>query len=312
MLGSTATKIFEASSHGATPMLFEAWIGALCYALELYFDFSGYTDMAIGISYIFNVKLPLNFNSPYKATNIIDFWRRWHMTLSAFLRDYLYIPLGGNRLGYFRRYLNLMITMLLGGLWHGAGWTFVIWGGLHGVYLVINHAFQGFRARVGWKEGRFGLFGRMVSTGITFISVVIAWVFFRSSDFSTAGRMLQGMAGLNGISLWDSPGHPFPVFDAFLNSHGIVFIGFTPITLFTAPTLRALAAGLIIVFAFPNTQEWMALSTKSRQAYKTNGYFIPRWQPKSAWVWPVIGSIMAISMLILMSGSPSEFLYFQF
>jgi D-alanyl-lipoteichoic acid acyltransferase DltB (MBOAT superfamily) len=124
--------------------LFEAWGGALAYTFQLYFDFSGYSDMAIGLSRLFGIRLPLNFDSPYKATNIIDFWRRWHMTLSRFLRDYLYLPLGGNRKGKVRRYANLMVTMLLGGLWHGAGWTFVIWGGLHGFYLIVNHAWHAF------------------------------------------------------------------------------------------------------------------------------------------------------------------------
>jgi len=120
----------------------DRWGATLAYALELYFDFSGYSDMAIGLSLMFNAKLPANFNSPYKAVNIIDFWRRWHMTLSRFLRDYLYFPLGGNRKGPARRYINLLTTMLHGGLWHGAGWTFVVWGGLHGIYLVVNHAVE--------------------------------------------------------------------------------------------------------------------------------------------------------------------------
>ena len=124
-----ASALFNSASDGHAPMLVEAWTGALSYALQLYFDFSGYSDMAIGMSLMLNVRLPANFDSPYKATSIIDFWRRWHMTLSAFLRDYLYIPLGGNRKGKVRRYLNLMFTMLLGGLWHGAGWTYVVWGG---------------------------------------------------------------------------------------------------------------------------------------------------------------------------------------
>ena len=127
-----------------TPSFDQAWIGALAYTFQLYFDFSGYSDMAIGISLMFGIFLPLNFNSPYKARNIIDFWRRWHMTLSQFLRDYLYIPLGGNRHGPTLRYVNLMVTMVLGGLWHGAAWTFVAWGALHGVYLCINHAWANY------------------------------------------------------------------------------------------------------------------------------------------------------------------------
>jgi alginate O-acetyltransferase complex protein AlgI len=130
--GLFANPVFDAAAQGVQPHLIAAWVGALAYTLQLYFDFSGYSDMAIGLSRMFNVKLPLNFDSPYKATNIIDFWRRWHMTLSAFLRDYLYFSLGGNRKGRMRRHLNLIATMLLGGLWHGAGWNFVVWGGLHG------------------------------------------------------------------------------------------------------------------------------------------------------------------------------------
>ncbi|HWW71706.1 MAG TPA: MBOAT family O-acyltransferase, partial [Duganella sp.] len=130
---------------GAEPQLIEAWIGALAYTMQLYFDFSGYSDMAIGLSRLFGVKLPLNFNSPYQAANIGEFWRRWHMTLSRFLRDYLYVPLGGNRSGQPARYRNLMLTMILGGLWHGAGWTFVAWGGLHGLYLVLHHAWLALR-----------------------------------------------------------------------------------------------------------------------------------------------------------------------
>ncbi len=130
-----------------------AWLGVIAYTLQIYFDFSGYSDMAVGLSLLFGVRLPYNFNSPYQAWNITEFWRRWHMTLSRFLRDYLYVPLGGNRLGRTRRYVNLMVTMLLGGLWHGASWTFVVWGGLHGAYLVVNHAWQWLKEKSGWGGG---------------------------------------------------------------------------------------------------------------------------------------------------------------
>ena len=141
-VASFASPVFKAASEGASVTFLEAWVGALAYTFQLYFDFSGYSDMAIGLSLLFGVKLPLNFDSPYKAANIIDFWRRWHMTLSRFLRDYLYFPLGGNRKGPARRHLNLLITMVLGGLWHGAGLTFVMWGALHGFYLIVNHAWR--------------------------------------------------------------------------------------------------------------------------------------------------------------------------
>ena len=147
-IAAYANSVFDGAAATA-PTFFPAWIGALAYTFQLYFDFSGYTDMAIGLALIFGITLPLNFDSPYKAVNIIDFWRRWHMTLARFLRVYLYVPLGGNRKGQPRRYVNLMVTMLLGGLWHGASWTFVFWGGLHGAYLAINHAWHALRRRMG-------------------------------------------------------------------------------------------------------------------------------------------------------------------
>src|ERR1700738_4595310 len=144
------------------PTFDQAWIGALAYTFQLYFDFSGYSDMAIGISLMFGIFLPVNFNSPYKAASIVEFWRRWHMTLSQFLRDYLYIPLGGNRRGLALRYVNLMITMLLGGLWHGAAWTFVIWGALHGAYLCVNHAWNRFGPAVAPRYRRGGHHARLI------------------------------------------------------------------------------------------------------------------------------------------------------
>lgn len=185
-----------------SPNAFEAWGGALAYAMQIYFDFSGYSDMAIGLSRMFGIRLPANFASPYKAQSIIVFWQTWHMTLSRFLRDYLYVPLGGNRHGDFRRHANLLITMLLGGLWHGAQWTFVFWGGLHGVFLMLNHL---------WRRMRWGgntpvatpLLHRVFGQGLTFVVVVIAWVFFRATSWDAAIGMVQGMAGLNGLGALD-------------------------------------------------------------------------------------------------------------
>jgi D-alanyl-lipoteichoic acid acyltransferase DltB (MBOAT superfamily) len=181
----------------ATPTFDQAWIGVLAYTFQLYFDFSGYSDMAIGMSLMFGIFLPLNFNSPYKATSIIDFWRRWHMTLSQFLRDYLYIPLGGNRRGRVLRYVNLMITMLLGGLWHGAAWTFVVWGALHGVYLCINHAWSHFGPK---PPPRFAGLADIAGLILTFSAVVIAWVFFRATDMPTALSVLSKMADPSNIA----------------------------------------------------------------------------------------------------------------
>ena len=182
------------------PQLIGAWSGVLAYTLQIYFDFSGYSDMAVGLSLMFGVQLPLNFDSPYQARNIIDFWRRWHMTLSRFLRDYLYFPLGGNRHGAVRRYLNLMTTMVLGGLWHGAGWTFVIWGGLHGAFLVINHAWRAVRG-VETAADSPRLVATLASRTLTFLAVAVAWVFFRAKTVQEAVGVLKGLVLLNGLVL---------------------------------------------------------------------------------------------------------------
>jgi D-alanyl-lipoteichoic acid acyltransferase DltB (MBOAT superfamily) len=171
--------------------LIEAWATSLSYTFQLYFDFSGYADMAIGVALLFNIKLPINFNSPYKALDIQDFWRRWHMTLSRFLRDYIYIPLGGNRYGSFRTYNNLMITFILGGIWHGAGWTFIFWGFLHGLALVVHRL---------WKS--FGMnMPRVLAWFITFNFINIAWVFFRAREWEDAVKVLSGMVGWNKMTI---------------------------------------------------------------------------------------------------------------
>jgi D-alanyl-lipoteichoic acid acyltransferase DltB (MBOAT superfamily) len=193
-----ANQLFEQAASGtvATEL---AWRGVLAYTLQIYFDFSGYSDMAVGLSRLFNIRLPYNFDSPYKALSIIDFWRRWHMTLSAFLRDYLYIALGGNRKGKIRRYGNLLATMLLGGLWHGASWTFVAWGGLHGIYLIINHGWRWLRSQLGWSAENLNplTLGAMhlAASLLTLLCVIVAWVFFRAGSFYAATRVLTSMAG---------------------------------------------------------------------------------------------------------------------
>lgn len=188
-----ADAVFNAAESGLIPNFNEAWIGALAYTFQLYFDFSGYSDMAIGLSWMFNVRLPFNFNSPYQAVNIADFWRRWHMSLSSFLRDYLYIPLGGNRKGIIRQNFNLLVTMLLGGLWHGASWSFVFWGCLHGSFLIMNHGFQAIVNKHVKGTNTNYLFA-ILGWLLTFLLVVVAWVFFRATSFSGAIRILESMA----------------------------------------------------------------------------------------------------------------------
>ncbi|MCX7099405.1 MAG: MBOAT family protein, partial [Methylococcales bacterium] len=286
-----ASPVFNFVASGGQAMLFEAWVGALAYTLQLYFDFSAYSDMAIGLSLMFNVRLPMNFNSPYKATSIIEFWRCWHMTLSRFLRDYLYIPLGGSHNGTGQRYLNLMITMLLGGLWHGAGWTFIIWGGLHGVYLIINHSWRKLKEVSGWGDG--GTCARIAAGALTFIAVVVGWVFFRADCFGSAITLLKGMVGLNGLSLpsWfaNYPNY-IPFYDA------IIFIQVLPSTKLS-PDLAMLIIlfGLMMVWWGRNV-EFIANSIMERH--------------RRIYVAFILGGIFGVSLIFMRR--VSEFLYFQF
>jgi len=300
-----ANTVFSAASEGSALTFIEAWGGALAYTFQLYFDFSGYTDMALGISCLFGVRLPINFNSPYQAVNIIDFWRRWHMTLSRFLRDYLYFPLGGNRKGAFRRYNNLLATMLLGGLWHGAGWTFVLWGGLHGVYLVINHAWHGVRASLGFPAGRSSLIGRYTGMTITFLAVVVAWVCFRAPDFHTAQSMVGSMVGLNGVVL---PGRSLfsPELAGAIESFGIHF-GPAPLFYGLESIWGWIAALWAVAWFAPNSQQILAAHHPVLEEVEYKGWL--RWQPNKAWL---IIVVMVLLYSITEMEKVSEFLYFQF
>lgn len=257
--------------------MIEAWATSLSYTFQLYFDFSGYTDMAIGIALLFNIKLPINFNSPYKATSIQDFWRRWHITLSRFLRDYLYIPLGGNRKGEGRTYFNLFATFLLGGIWHGAGWTFVFWGALHGLALVINRAWQ----KLGYRMHT------LLAWFITFNFINIAWVFFRAKDFDDAHKVLHGMF-LGPLVL--------PTFLApklgFLASAPIVEFGQWSQVFYSEPLMLAwILAGFVIVLSFKNSMEM-------REKFQPNLYYL------------FLTVLFFLSIFILYR--KSEFIYFNF
>lgn len=314
--GDYAEPVFAAAGLGVQPDIIEAWTGALAYTLQLYFDFSGYSDMAIGISMLFGVRLPINFNSPYKASNIIDFWRRWHMTLSQFLRDYLYIPLGGNRNGKIMRHVNLMITMLLGGLWHGANWTFVVWGGLHGIYLVVNHVWQSVVAGRVPTQGIPARTYKLVATLLTFLCVVVAWIFFRAESFASAMLLLKGCFGYGGISLpsklgtfADSLGYlenfrtsGVTFGGVFLNIPGLGSVGGI------VPFARLLVLGLLIVWFVPNSQQ---IFNYVEQTGKKVRLFTGKisWQPR-----PIVGLIMGCVFCLAISqlDKVSTFLYYQF
>ena len=282
----------------AEPQLIEAWIGALAYSMQLYFDFSGYSDMAIGLSRLFGVKLPLNFNSPYQAANMGEFWRRWHMTLSRFLRDYLYVPLGGNRSGHMARYRNLMLTMVLGGLWHGAGWTFVAWGAVHGLYLVSHHAWLALR---GQQPSRWW------GHGLTFTAVMLAWVIFRAPDLATAGDILLAMAGGNGVALphgmagYAQPWLALGIEPTFTGIRWIDFGG---------PAVPTLMLALALAFWAPNTQQIFHHYAPGIDKIITRaGKRQWTWSPSRAW--SLAFSLVFLGCLFNMN-RVSEFLYFQF
>lgn len=279
-LAPFANGIFGGVQQGGLPTAYEAWAGALAYTLQIYFDFSGYTDMAVGIALLFNIRLPFNFDSPYRATSMIDFWRRWHMTLSRFLRDYLYISLGGSRHGSARRYLNLMLTMVLGGLWHGAGWTFVAWGTLHGIYLALNHWWRAVFPGL----PRTGLGARLLavpSGALTFVAVVIAWVLFRSADLGHALVMLKAMFGIAArpVSL-----------QAVLHGNLLMLVPMSG---------RDLMKLLVLALA------WVWLLPNSMRLKFVDGNF---------WLMLVQAAVTAGAMIVAIDrfGSYSPFLYFQF
>lgn len=310
-LAEHADAVFAAadglSNPGAAPLgLLAAWSGVLAYALQLYFDFSGYSDMACGLSCLFGVRLPVNFNSPYKASSLIDFWRRWHISLSLFLRQYLYIPLGGNRRGAVRRWANLMTTMLLGGLWHGANWTFVLWGGLHGMGLLINHAWQqGCRA---WLPARWlsGFrWARWVGWGLTFVFVVLAWVPFRAPNLDVALNLyaalftpeaLQQASG--GLQAWLSPAQFWTRWWAGAP------VGLAQVQ--AGASLPVLLLGMAVVLFLPNTHEVMGRRS-AQGAVRARGLL--SWKPGTAWA---LFTAVLLSLCLLNLHRVSPFLYFQF
>ena len=273
-----ASSLFAMAERGDTPGLVAAWLGATAYALQIFFDFSGYSDMALGLARCLGFRLPVNFNGPYKSASVVEFWRRWHITLSHFLRDHLYIPLGGNRHGETRRSINLMATMLLGGLWHGAAWTFVIWGGLHGLGLTVNHYWAKWGPK-GWFDGHH----RIIAIGLTFAFTTIAWVFFRAESWTGAGRILAGMFGMSGLGLEGVSGEL------------VIWVAF----------------GLGLVWSLPDTPELFAdvldeQTLKDAQIKPKPG---PRWRFTH---WAAIGAAVLLFLSVLNAWKTSEFIYYTF
>jgi D-alanyl-lipoteichoic acid acyltransferase DltB (MBOAT superfamily) len=273
-----AGSVNEGFANPLTLDFWGAWSVSVGYSMQLYFDFSGYSDMALGLALMFGVLLPKNFNSPYKALSVQDFWRRWHMTLSRFLRDYIYIPLGGSRKGYKVEYGALLITFLIGGIWHGAGLTFIIWGLLHGIVLVLERLLKAKQAKsITWMR-RLGT--------LTFVN--FSWIFFRSPDVETAFQIIRRMV---------TPGHQSEEIEKRIvnelawwpsGAEGL------PIDLWARlPLLILLAALLVIVVYAPNSIEIME-------------------RTKSPFVYYLVISVAAFGLLWGLSSGQQIFLYFNF
>jgi alginate O-acetyltransferase complex protein AlgI len=298
--------LFETAANGGPISTMDAWIATVGFSLQIYFDFSGYSDMAIGCARLFGIRLPENFRSPYKSASIIDFWRRWHMTLSRFLRDYLYFSLGGNRHGSARRYLNLVLTMLLGGLWHGAAWTFVIWGGLHGIYLCVNHAWRAACGKLGLEAFRTSPLLTPVYVLITSLAAALAFVVFRASDLQSTLAILKP-----GFTLWSFA--PTATLEQAISGSfiaqclaalGLESGGYLPVYAF-------LGICLFVCWCLPNTQQYMRRYDPVlwQGTPDTTGPIVFHWQP--GWgTAAVAATLFGISLLSM--SNVAEFIYFQF
>lgn len=302
---------FSAAAQGQAVGLLDAWCGALAYTLQLYFDFSGYSDMAIGMSRLVGIRLPLNFHSPYKALNIIDFWQRWHMTLSRFLRDYIYfplmfsriskrwlnVPLAGNPKWPANHYVCIVLTMTIAGMWHGAGWTFILFGLLHGLLLSINHAWHGLRSFLGHGAGRPTVLGGLAARTLTFCCVVVSLVIFRAEGLDALTLLLQGLAGLG-------PGGGGLYRGGFASGgEGMLALGW-------------IVCLLALVWLPPNTQQIMADADPAlgmpREKLSGRLYALVRWKPGLAWGVATMGVALLGILSVIVSSSNPEFLYFQF
>ena len=294
-----ADAVFNAAEKALPLSGGEAWLGSLCYTFQLYFDFSGYTDMAIGLGLMLGLRLPENFDSPYKSTGIVDFWRRWHITLGSWLRDFLYIPLGGNRLGKLRKYRNLFLTMLVGGAWHGAGWTFIVWGALHGAMLSINHFFRAQIRNTRLETVLAALPLRMFFIACTFFCINLCWVVFRAASMEGAWRMYQAMF----VGPFNAEGTAMAVSVEGLSALAALGASCLPNGYVQGwQPFALLLTSCVTVWILPNSHEIF---------YGRRDGTCPRlhWRPSLAWAMGLAGLAFAS---LLLSSRQATFLYFQF
>jgi alginate O-acetyltransferase complex protein AlgI len=302
-----ASPIFEGADGGQMAPTLAAWGAVLAYTLQIYFDFSGYSDMAIGLARLFGIRLPVNFYSPYKQSSIIGFWRSWHITLSRFLRDYVYIPLGGNRHGVGRRYVNMLATMLIGGLWHGASWNFVIWGGLHGAFLSVNHLWREFRARRGIAAS--GLTGNLWQWGgwlLTLACVMHAWILFRAETFGGAGTILRAMYAF-----------AFDISGERRLAARITDIEWA--TIGVALAIAVLSPNTAEIFRKYNPAVGLAALQRRlsdepfvRMYYLPRSWRIPPWRPNLGWGLAIAALLIAYVYTASRYEAYVEFIYFRF
>jgi D-alanyl-lipoteichoic acid acyltransferase DltB (MBOAT superfamily) len=318
-----ASPTFDAAAAGVAPGFVESWVAALSYTFQIYFDFSGYSDMAIGLARMFGVRLPINFNSPFKATGIIEFWQRWHMTLTRFVNAYVFVPIAtplarrslaaeyGAWLDMsLRVYVPLMVTFFLVGLWHGAGWTFIVFGLLHGCYLVVNHTWRFLRRSFGQRQGVESRLLQWTSRLVTFIVVVLAFVPFRANNLDTAASVMEGMLGMNGLLL---PGAYFELLNGFgLLGDRFVELGaeFGEFAFSLRLVAIKLSLLLLVVWTLPNTQEIMI---RYRPALNLSHKDLGRrwWQWRLSRGFAISTTALGIFSILHLT-RVSEFLYFQF
>ena len=330
-IGPIADTVFAGAEAGIVPAFGEAWVGTLAYAVQLYFDFSGYSEMAIGLGLMFNIRLPINFWSPYRSPSIIEFWSRWHMTLTRFLTTYVYNPIlmaqtrrrmrqgkpmlrrSSFALGPFLMLLvaPTLVTMLLSGLWHGAGWQFLLWGLCHGLMLAVNHGWRAFRHAYGIGPA-IGKPFRPLGTVLTFTSVVLALVFFRSASVSEALTMFAGLGDLSGLSSF-SLGSSLRTFDVVEVSLGLAIIFLLPNALqwiggFDAPKIDAAR-----IDAARAARGWLPSGIRSRLPVRVVAWRPAdwHWQP-SLWHGALVGVLVCFAVIRVFSVVPSQFLYFTF